>query len=179
MKARSAASSSGPCSPGCRRVWSRTSRQAPSGRSSWASRCPCRARGGDQVRHSRGAALMFLPERYRRNPPIRRPVAPERPIDADADTERNAWDEADELASMPDDDFYRQLRQDVDRVAAGEVPGGRENVHPVTKPRRVRRDKRGGPSSRGKSLTPVAKIRHAQAQAFTKQNVRLPFPIGK
>ena len=88
---------------------------------------------------------MFLPERYRRNPPIRRPatVVPEPPTDADADAERNAWDEADDLARMSDKDFLRELRADVDRVAAGEIPGQSEKPRPVVKPRRVRRDRYG------------------------------------
>jgi hypothetical protein len=90
---------------------------------------------------------MFLQERYRRNPALRRAstVDPEPPTDDDADStpEADAWDEADELAAMPDAEFLRQLRQEVDRVAAGEIPGTREKPRPITRPRRVRRDRYG------------------------------------
>src|SRR5215467_4485612 len=108
---------------------------------------------------------MFLPERYRRNPPQRRPVAPEIPTDnrtvqkcihglgrscsacdeagewipasSDNAVDRapDAWDEADELAAMSDADFYRQLRQDVAGVREGSVPSITDAMRPTIKDR--------------------------------------------
>jgi hypothetical protein len=76
---------------------------------------------------------MFLAERFRRNPPQRSPTAPEPRTDDDSAPEpevgqpdvlddADAWDEADELAAMPDADFLRELRADVLDVREGLVP---------------------------------------------------------
>ena len=50
---------------------------------------------------------------------------------AEAACEPDALDEAEEWAAMPDADFLRQLRAEVEGVRAGIVPAGRENVHQV------------------------------------------------
>ena len=90
---------------------------------------------------------MFLPERYRRDPPQRRPspAAPEpttadddsppEPAEFDEEAEPDAWDEADELTAMSDEDFYRQLRQDVAGVREGSVPSITDAVRPTIKDR--------------------------------------------
>jgi len=95
---------------------------------------------------------MFLPER--RRPSLAEPEAPAADDDdslselAALDEEPDAWDEADELAAMPDADFLRQLRAEVEGVRAGIVPAGRESEHPAPKdrpwsPKRKRRDRYG------------------------------------
>src|SRR5262249_38507483 len=104
---------------------------------------------------------MFLPERYRRNPPQRRPSPPAsstEPAAPDTDAlprpaefeerEPNAWDEADELAAMSDADFYQQLRQDIAGVKEGSVPSVVDAMRPPLKDRpwgkrHKRRDKHG------------------------------------
>jgi hypothetical protein len=107
-------------------------------RSIRARRDRCRA-----ARRAERGAVMFLPERYRRQP-WRRPSAqaPEPAPDPPVEAEPDAWDEADALAALPDDEFLKQLRADVNAVAAGTLPGGLEAYHPVTKPK-VRRDRHG------------------------------------
>jgi hypothetical protein len=83
---------------------------------------------------------MFIPSRNVWHPLGRKPAAApppepleqaEPPPDAAALTEPaefheepepDAWDEADELASMSDQDFYRQTRAQIDDVREGSIP---------------------------------------------------------
>ena len=96
--------------------------------------------------------------------------------DADSPPEPDAWAEADELANMSHEDFYRQLLEDVDRVAAGEIPGQREKPRPLQSHARSaaiataigsKAPNEAGPS-RGarKSLTPAAKIKTVTREKF-------------
>ena len=96
---------------------------------------------------------MFLPERYRLQP-WRCPMttafepAPDAAIEPDTTAEPDVLDEADELAAMPDEEFYRELSKDIDGVAAGPIAGGREDAHPTPKdrpwsPKRKRRERYG------------------------------------
>jgi len=75
-------------------------------------------------------------------PPLDADAIPELAI-ADEESEPDAWDE---LAAMDDADFYRQLRVDVDAVAAGELPGFHEKPKLQNRPwskRHKIRDRRG------------------------------------
>jgi len=89
--------------------------------------------------------------------PWRRPVMPARDMlrpcqppvaEPDIAHEPDAHDEADKLAAMPDADFYRQLRQDVEGVAAGLVTSITDAVRSPLKDRpwsrrHKRRDRHG------------------------------------
>ena len=81
---------------------------------------------------------MFLQERYRRNPPWRRPSTEPPPDDAST-LERDDTDEPDaedEVADDPKDaelsdaDFLRELRAGVEGVRAGEVPSITDAIRP-------------------------------------------------
>ena len=76
------------------------------------------------------------------------PAGPPEPDDAVDEVELDPFAEDDALAAMSPEDFYRQLRAQVEKVKSGELPGGVEDVHPVPKqrprPKRYkRRDKYG------------------------------------
>jgi hypothetical protein len=54
------------------------------------------------------------------------------PNQAEDETDPFAGDDA--LAALSPEDFYRQLRADVDAVASGLAPGGMQGAHPITPP---------------------------------------------
>jgi hypothetical protein len=86
-------------------------------------------------------------------PPKKQPVEPDTAPELDFDQDEPLDDadpfaEDDALAAMDPADFYRQLRAQVEQVAAGEIPGGLEDAHPGPKDRPrskryTRRDKHG------------------------------------
>jgi len=105
---------------------------------------------------------MFLPERYRRNPPQRRPslAAPEPPTadaipaETDFDAKDGAWDDSDEEqltdeeAELSDAEFYQSLRRDVAGCREGSIPSITDAMRPPIQnrpwsPRRKRRDRYG------------------------------------
>ena len=78
---------------------------------------------------------MFLPERYRRNPPWRRPSTEPPPDDADSTLEPDGDDDG--LADDPDEDeqltdeaFLKSLRADVLGVRDGTVPSMSDVIRP-------------------------------------------------
>jgi hypothetical protein len=77
---------------------------------------------------------MFIPERYRRNPPWRRPSTEPPPDDAntlepDVADEPTDPDEPED-AELSDGDFLRGLRADVEGVREGIVPSITDAIRP-------------------------------------------------
>jgi hypothetical protein len=97
----------------------------------------------------------MLPERWRRNPPQRRPGATEQPLgepialidDPDLALDAPIEDEPEEEPELSDADFLCQLRADVAGVREGLVPSIAEAMRPALKnrpwsKRHKRRDRR-------------------------------------
>jgi len=63
-------------------------------------------------------------------PPLDADVLPE-PEEFDEEPEPDALDEADELAAMSDQDFYRQMRADIEGVREGTVSSIHDTEHKV------------------------------------------------
>ena|SRR5215469_9110290 len=103
------------------------------------------------VWHPKGRASAkpsLQPEPLDRDDPTPDADALPEPSEFHEEPEPDAWGEADELAVMSDEDFYRQLRQDVTGVRQGSVPSITDAMRPPIQnrpwsPRRKRRDRYG------------------------------------
>ena len=96
---------------------------------------------------------MFIPERYRRNPPQRPPSSVPEPADADSlsepeDIEDPVEQDEPEDVELSDAEFYQSLRRDVAGCREGSIPSITDAMRPPIQnrpwsPRRKRRDRYG------------------------------------